>query len=304
MNIFMISFALLIVLGLGATLCWKETISSSFALRAVQGTYEASRDLHNNAEKTKFVHFENVGSSEKKKQEVKKKRRAQTSFTSHRLESPPVIQGRFGIMAIRDLDAQPFVKPILCNLLTILYGHTDWFDRQVAVGLVDKIAIFLTEPEEEEDLTVQELGSREFVEQLDGVEYRLWYLMSKGTQEYDVVKKIGYPPLEDYIDFQKRPIKHTCHFPFATAPLLEAIFGEELTREIMRIEAEKWQKDRRRKFCLQRELVALVHLHRHNPEILQVIERYCYFSQSFGKREFVEGRDKRSKIVIRRRVQF
>jgi hypothetical protein len=126
--------------------------------------------------------------------------------------------------------------------------------------------------------------------------------MSKGTQKYDLAAKKGYPPLEDFFDFNPRPIKRTCHFPFASFPLIKAMFGEKLANEILKLEQKKWERDNRRRFCLKKELLPLIRTDRQAQEYTQLIETYCYFNQSVGKKSYVQGEEKNSGIVIRREV--
>jgi hypothetical protein len=292
MNILITSFSLLLILALGSSLFWKEAISSSFSFRAVKGVYEAARTARNSLEKKQFAHFKNANVEPNNDKGKQKKKGLKTSiFYSHRLENPPIEQGRFGIMSIRELEQQPILKPILQKFLFELYGHTEWFDQKILQKIIDKFAS-----------SSGDFDKQSFINQLNDAEYKVWYLMSKGTQNYDLVAKKGYPPLEDYIDFKPRSIKHTCHFPFASFPLIKAMFGEEIAREILNIEKKKWNEDHRRRFCLKKELLVLAQTRRQSAELTKLIESYCYFNQSIGKRSFVQGEEKNSGIVIRREV--
>lgn len=286
MNILITSFSLLLVLALSASLFWKEAISSSFSLRAINGMYVAQREAANLFEKRQFSRLKNSGEAPKKE---KKKGLRTSTFQSHRFENPPIEQGRFAILSIRGLEQQTILKLVVERLLLELYGHMKWYDQKISTRILNKLAS-----------TSGDFEQKAFIQTLTDEEYPLWHLMMKGTLTYDLSAKKGYPPLEDFIDFSAKPLKHTCHFPFASHALLKALFGVELAEEIIGIEKKKWSEDHRRRFCLKKELLALTKTKRQSTEITQLIESYCYFSQSVGKRSHVQGEEKNSGIVYRK----
>lgn len=287
MNVLITTLSLLLVLGVGAGIFWKEALSTSFSLKAVKGMYEAKRIARNQLEQKNFASFKEPHQTPQKE---KKKGVRTATFQSHRLSNPPIEQGRFGIAALQENENLSHLKPIVQRLFVELYGHTDWFDPTVCMRLIDKFAS-----------CQGEFDDQSFAKDLAGEEYRIWYLMCKGTQTYDVENKIGYPPLTDFIDFKPRPLKQTCHFPFASLPLLKALLGRDLAAEILKIEKKKWEKDHRRRFCLKKELLTLVATKSH-PELVQIVETYCDFHQSVGKKSFVVGQEENSGIVIRKRA--
>jgi hypothetical protein len=287
-NILITCFSLLLVLALSSSMFWKEAMSSSFSLRAVKGVYVAEREARNILEKRQFSKLKKTESPAAPNKERKKGLRTSV-FQSHRFENPPIEQGRFAILSIRGLEQQTMMKPIVQKLLFELYGHMKWYDQKLSMCILEKLAI-----------TSGDFDQKAFIQTLSEEEYALWYLMSKGTQTYDVSDKKGYPPLEDFLDFQTKPLKHTCHFPFASYPLLKAMFGGELTEEIIGIEKKKWQEDHRRRFCLKKELLALAKTKWQSAETLELIETYCFFQQSVGKRSHVQGEEKNSGIIVRK----
>ena len=289
MNILVTTFSLLFVLALSSGLFWKETISSSQVLQASKGFFKAKRMAQNKAEQKRFHRWKESNSSlvssltKKGSSSIRKK-----GYASHRSKMPPIEQGRLHITPLWELEYKPLFQPLLERLLIDLYGHASWFDQAKIIRLIEALA-----------LADKEFNPVSFAETLDKDLYAIWYSMIRGTQVYDTEKKKGYPPLRDYIDFSSVAVKHTCHFPFASLPLLRAIFGKEITLKIEEIERAKWEENHRHRFCLKKELLPYLHINKQSSQLVGLVETFLYFSQSIGKRSFEQGKDEKSQLAHR-----
>ncbi len=289
MNILITTFSLLFVLAISSGLFWKEALSSSYTLKASKGFFEAARKAHNKAEQKRFNRWKELNPiptlvTISKKPSSSSKR----MHVSHRDKHPPLEQGRLHVAPLWNQEHKLLFQPVLERLLTHLYGHAPWFDTIKVNRLIEAMAKFEGEFKE-----------ADFSEQLDKELYSMWYPMSRGTQIYDTEKKIGYPPLHDYLDFSPTSAKHACHFPFAPLPILEAIFGEEITKKILEVEKSKWEEHHRHRYCLKKELLPFLRINRQSSQLIDFVETFVYFSQSIGRRSFEQGEDPRSQISRR-----
>jgi hypothetical protein len=294
MNILITTFSLLLVLAVSSTLFWKETISSSQAFQASKGYFEARRIAQNRAEQKRFQRWKEANSSTvsnylKKPSSYSRKK----GYSSHRNKLPPLEQGRLHIAPLWESEYRLLFQPVLERLLTDLYGHASWFDQRKVIRLIEALAS-----------TDKEFDQTSFGETLDKELYVIWHPMIRGTQIYDTENKKGYPPLKDYIDFSSATIKHTCHFPFASLPILRAIFGKEITLKIQEVEQAKWEENHRHRFCLKKELLPYLHINKQSSQLIGFVETFLYFSQSIGKRSFEQGKDEKSQISHRCEIEI
>jgi hypothetical protein len=295
MNILITTLSLLLVLAISSNLFWKEALSSSYALNASKGFFEASRLAQNKAEQKRFSRWKELNSSSTPSLNTKKPKPSSSRkriYVSHRNKTPPIEQGRLHIAPLWEKERRPLFQPVLERLFTNLYGHAPWFDKKKLPLLIEAIAR-VEEPFDETQL----------IEKLDKEIYALWHRMLRGTQVYDTEKKIGYPPLKDYLDFSPISSKHACHFPFAPVPILEAIFGPEITKSILKIEKSKWEENYRRRYCLKKELMPFLRIDKQSAQLVDFVETFLYFGQSIGRRSFERGEDQKSRISHRCKIR-
>ncbi len=287
MNILVTTFALLLVLSIGGSIFWKDAISSSSAIMAIKGFYEAGRMAQNKAEQKRFSRWKDATNASSKKQ--KGTALSTKSFVSHRNIQPPLEQGRLHIAPLWQEEHRQLFQGILETLVKNLYGHTTWYNETLAKSLIQQLA----------DLKdgYDEIA---FIEKLDQPHYALWYHIAKGTQGYAIENHSGYPPLTDYLDFSaSTSLKHTCYFAFASIPVLDALFGSDVTKKILEAEQTKWEEDHRHHFCRKKELLSLLGTNRQGGKLTNFVETYCFFGQSVGRRSFVQGEDSTSKMSKR-----
>ena len=79
----------------------------------------------------------------------------------------------------------------------------------------------------------------------------IFYKLFKGTAT-------GYLPLEDYFTLSDDKKAKPLSFRKASAPVLTAVFGPEITAAIFEAEKKKWEKDHRKLSLTKEELIALI----------------------------------------------
>lgn len=81
----------------------------------------------------------------------------------------------------------------------------------------------------------------------------IYYRMLKGSGDYDLEKKQGYPPLSDFFSLEENERK-PIYFSFASYPLLSALFGKDIAEEIVKKEEEKSLKALARRTLTKQEV--------------------------------------------------
>jgi len=67
----------------------------------------------------------------------------------------------------------------------------------------------------------------------------------EGTRGYNYQQKNGYPPLSDYLEIYPKSDRKPVCAPFASLPLLTALFGEKGAREILKEESARFFSDQK-----------------------------------------------------------
>lgn len=290
MNILITTLSMLLVLSISAGFFWREVRDSTESLLTAKGFFGAARIAQNKYEIKQFQRLPKF-QVENPPKEKKTPTQKDKVFVSHRLVTPPLEQGHLHIASLWQLEHTPVVQPLIKKLFKELYGHVSWYEEKG----IDRLIAALSKPREKFDI-------QEFSKSLDPELYSLWYRMMKGTQVYNTEEQIGYPPLTDFVDFSFASAKNLCHFRFAPLPVLRAFFGKELTNQILKMENEKWQEGHRYRFCTKKEFLTIISKTGRAPELTNIVDTFCYFKQSVGKRSFVQGTEQKRGIALRKTI--
>lgn len=177
-----------------------------------------------------------------------------TDYKSHRKKRIP---SQYSKLNIADLlsneSSSKLLQKTVSVLLKNLYGNTRFIKESgvehfeealvkemIKVGKKNKVLSDLQEltPESEPLKT-------------------LYYKILKGSGDYDLEKRQGYPPLSDFLFIdgkERKPI----YFHFASYPLLEALLGEDLAGEILEKEETKSKADGGRRTLTEEAFKALL----------------------------------------------
>jgi len=68
----------------------------------------------------------------------------------------------------------------------------------------------------------------------------VWYKILRGTPDYDLVTKKGWPPLKDFVIVHPDPKREAICFKKASVSLLNAFLGSKATQMILTLEEEKF----------------------------------------------------------------
>lgn len=140
-------------------------------------------------------------------------------------------------------DCPDIVKTTFFNLLKTYYGHSSFLEPSTLDFTIKSFIKHFIESGKEKIHQYKEAKEDLFSIKLSqfhpkpNLENHIFYKMLKGTHQYNLEEKEGYPPFEDVFCLEeKKPLK-ILHFPSLPSAMLKALFGEPLTKSILEKEA-------------------------------------------------------------------
>ncbi len=297
MNIlFLVMNFLIIFMFLNASVVKNTSFSSS--LKTSTCSYLSSKlTLQSKWERYKYQSYlkdQTAPSQTKEKKKLTPKIRH--VFFSHRLKGNVSSSGKWNLAPLFTADphAALLLSALIENLLTELYGHTSFWKEAESEGIKPAESLvhtFLENRSKPETLAA--LFPPETKLQ------KLFYKMLKGSGAYDLFKKEGYPPLEDFFTFQVKENTVT-NFPFASYPILKALFQDSVIESILSLEKAKWKKDQHLHSLTKEELrsLCLGNFLTVKGQRFQDIEPYLQFSHKKAKLEKLTYKDKKAHVQL------
>ena len=208
--------------------------------------------------------------SQKETEKYEKKRELRRSCSFSHLNLSPLIE-----------SPSPLIEKAAAELITSLYGSASFFKEEIKnhPKLSEEIFAFILKTAKEKEETFTLVSPLEEKSPLQ----KTLYKMLKGTNAYDIQTKKGYPPLEDYFTFN-RDDKTASYIHFATTPLLDILFGKEITTAIITQEKEKWLARDGYPYITEDELEALLMKKRSQDNILAAIKPLICFKNTAPKK--------------------
>lgn len=134
-------------------------------------------------------------------------------------------------------DHQPLLEELYAKAIEALYGHNSFYTRFpnkklsqfLLKSLIDKAQNLLKDNPNKKLMLTDLFPSDETL-------FEIYYKMLKGTQEYNLKMKKGYPPFSDFFtidETKQKPI----FFAGLSSEILEAFFGSEVKQKILEEEA-------------------------------------------------------------------
>ncbi len=244
MNILMFVSSFLILFALFLATILKESVFFEYESRSAKGSIKTEIALQSKYERYKYR-------EETRPHSKKPAAKSTASFRSHRKEKSPPTLGKFNLSAVFDKDKKNINYESGARLLRFLYGHTPWFaEKDLEYEILD--AMLSCEEETVSSLAVLFPKEPRLQE--------IYYKMLKGTPNYDIKRKKGYPPLEDFLYLGEKEQK-AVYFYYASYPVLFAVLGESIAEEILSLERKKWEKDHKLHTVMEEELRSLLAMH-------------------------------------------
>jgi hypothetical protein len=218
------------------------------------------------------------------------------TFFSHRFKENISSSAKWNLSPLFSADphATRLLGALTENLLVELYSHATFWQEAEKDGIKPAEALlhsFLENRAKPETLAA--LFPPETKLQ------KIFYKMLKGSGSYDVYKKKGYPPLEDFFTFQVKENTVT-NFPFASYPVLKAMFQDSVIETILSLEKNKWEKDQYLHSLTKEELrsLCLGNFLKIKGQRFQDVEPYLQFSHKKAKLEKLTCKDEKAHVQL------
>ncbi|MBX9922822.1 MAG: hypothetical protein K2Y01_01810 [Rhabdochlamydiaceae bacterium] len=292
MNVlFLVMNFLLICLFFNA-LILKNTAFFS-AKQAHTSSYHASKlALQSKVEKHKYKTYKKSRLKTQKQPALKEPLLAVVSkgnatYTSHRSKEVIPTLGKWNLAALSSADpiAVPMLIELTEKLFQSLYGHASFWkeaEKQIPHFSHRIIASFL---EKKDAIVISDLFPKD--PQLQPI----FYKMLQGSGFYNLAQHKGYPPLKDFCCFlEKNPALTS--FPHAHILIINTLFTQELSQEIISLEHAKWEKDHKVHSLTKEELKKIFSMY-------SLSLRGRQFEQIEPFLQFAKQKDKQKKLIYK-----
>ncbi len=214
------------------------------------------------------------------------------NFVSYRTFFPPLETSKFNLTPLikdaAEFKLHSLYEP-LANLFRILYGKNLYKTENIEYRILDAMLTKARKNPELENLADIHLDDPEIK--------KIYYKMLKGTNQYEV-GKAGIPPLGDFLAIGKENI--AISFSFASAALLEAVLGKEITTHIFLEEEKKRTELNKHCYFSKEQLQALVTKNPAQFSNFSSIEPYIDYSKQFKSRKERGGKDEKTGLAIKK----
>lgn len=299
MNILVLVFSFLAVIALSTASFWHTTTSIKQEASGFCGYLTANRKAENVLQRKLFKKLPTVDKTIFKKSPVSSSIRY-SAYHNPRCKSRPHPFGHLQVGALWTAEADPFLEQVFLRLLDQLYGHTAWYSQAKEKGDLDALLANIMRIGKEKK---GKFAIYEILTSLDPSQADLFYKMLKGTHTYSFEKKVGYPPLLHFVSFDSANKTKTCHFSFASLPLLQALFDPDTVHDILELEKKKWDEDHKNHTCTKEELVEFLQFRPKSFTQPSHLESYFDFTKRASPSYEISAHDTFSKIHAERHLE-
>jgi hypothetical protein len=279
MNILPLVFGFLLLFTFLSSTLIKHAFFFSSEKQSVESYLSSKLALKNKWERYKYDKFKTAGAEKEEKSKKERMVNNQAKYHSHRTREslPPLAKWNLAALVLNESPI-PFLHQSAAALLKDLYGHTEfWIEGESKNPLLAEELLFSFRMKDDK----KEMESLSDLFPLDPLLQPIFYKLLKGSNSYNLKKKEGYPPLEDFFSFEPKNKKTLC-LCYASYPALKAFLGEDLAQEIVSLEKKKWGKTKKGYPTItEKELVDLVSFK--GPDIsLSELQSQTYFVHKFA----------------------
>lgn len=289
MNILPLVLSAILVLAIGSTALLREGMSTHLQEHCYNGFMKAERRARSQMVKRNYDKIKKKENGVKKKPDEKKKM-SDGTFISRKDRAYITELSSLNISSLFT-SKSPILYEISAKLIRTLYCEAAFYkeaniskleylilDSMIAKAKANRKAIHLWELSPDE-------------EHLQPI----FYKMLKGTH-------FSYPPLGDYITFDRNKERKAINFSFASVPLLTVLFGNDGAEAILDEEYKLWEKDHRNHRLSRNLLSKVLQEVPRKPFELAKIETYLDFTTKSPVRKTLIGKDDKTQITVKKEI--
>jgi len=240
MNIlFLVTSFLLIFSFISASLL-KNSLFFSHEKSSYCSYLSSKQKLQSKWERYQYAAFKKARTKEAKEPAKPPSIRTPNSFSSHRERKNLSRLAKWNLapMLLADVPSD-LLEEKAALLLEELYAHTAFWKK--AQENVPDLSVALITCFKAKNLKKEDLKTLSDLFPNESLLREPFYKMLKGSSFYNIEKKEGYPPLEEFFKIDVEDAK-TLTFPYASYPAIKVFFGEEIAEKIVLLEKDKSQK--------------------------------------------------------------
>jgi hypothetical protein len=219
---------------------------------SVQQTFITHRVLDHLAIESKLLdeasnQFFELSLKKNPKTHSKKDSKVKKIFHNRRVEKGYLLNARLVIKELFTAQNKE-LEAVTLALLKELYGNDKGIDPE---SLLEEILF------KGKDILKQKPKTESiYLYELPNPSKQLLQVM-EGTRGYSYLQKNGYPPLSDYLEIYPKSDRKPVSAPFASLPLLTALFGEKGASEILKEESARFFSDQKDPYLHRQGLIEL-----------------------------------------------
>jgi len=292
MNVLGLVFSLMLILSYGFYACWDKQVASTKVRKTYLGHQKANRKILNSYQSLVYKNYrsttkpsvgEETFSISKLKKEEQPTNYTQINQSCAKINLLPLIQeGKENNQALYD-----FTIHLIGSLYKPFCQGEKRFEHRLLDSLLKAAAY------QKEDFSLEKIDLQ------DPTLQKKYYKMLKGTKNWDLTSKTGYPSLLDYIKIETSTDK-ICIF-HAHISLLNTLFGDKAATFLY---DELHSKETT---ALTKELIdtACSHTHRisPDPDLLDLLDLGPHHDHAELKKTLV-AEDKASHVILKKVVHF
>jgi hypothetical protein len=272
----------------------REVKSFSLIENALHGYNHTERTVNNTIVQKAYRKIKTPPSDNKSKTS---KAQSTKAHSSRRDLVPPLENSKFNLGPLikqeGELKLSPLYEP-LAELLRLLYRkklfekekNSEKLEYRLIEAMLKK-ARKLPEVDHVADLYPEDLALR-----------GIFYKMLKGTNQYS--RDAGIPPLGYYLWAGKKD--KAVALSFASPVLLEALFGMEISSEILNLERQKSDALNERYSLSKEDLQSILMKNPTKASLLTTLDSYLNYSKQPILRKQVAKRDKKTGILVEKEI--
>ena len=130
----------------------------------------------------------------------------------------------------------------------------------------------------------------------------IYYKMLKGTNSCKIAENIGTPRLSDFFSCSKQKQENTLYFAFASKPLLEALFDQEIALKIISLEKMNIQNKNPPYSLGKNELQTLLLNTSSHQLSLSLFEPYLNYGKQIPAKKTIARVDSSTGLMFRKKI--
>ncbi len=215
--------------------------------------------------------------------------------------TPPVEYAKLNISTLFENSINPKANPIYkvaSRLIASLYSHTPIFKNASVQKLEEKILDAIIQ----KGISLKTSTSLNELFPDDPALKEIYYKMLKGTNSCKIAENIGTPRLSDFFSCSKQKQENTLYFAFASKPLLEALFDQEIALKIISLEKMNIQNKNPPYSLGKNELQTLLLNTSSHQLSLSLFEPYLNYGKQIPAKKTIARVDSSTGLMFRKKI--